>query len=97
MTRDSGIFHPGSQQKNSALHQDTTLEGAEKLGFVVGRGFIPGISVVILVAFGPEVRFFARGNGQSIPQGLKAESFRGIMYGLKPVPTSPYLPARTYR
>ena len=46
---------------------------AEKLGFVVGRGFIPGISVVILVAFGPEVRFFARGNVKSIPQGLKAE------------------------
>jgi hypothetical protein len=29
-----------------------------------------------------------------MPQGLKAESFRFVVYGLKPVPTSPYLPIR---
>jgi hypothetical protein len=33
---------------------------------------------------------------KSLPQGLKAESFCRIRYGLKPVPTSPYLPSRTY-
>jgi len=34
---------------SDALYQATTLEAAEKLG--VGRGFIQGINVVILVAF----------------------------------------------
>jgi hypothetical protein len=29
------------------------LRGVEKLAFRVGRGFIPGINVVILVAFRP--------------------------------------------
>jgi hypothetical protein len=31
----------------------TTEQAAEKLGFRVGRGFIPGIKVVIFVAFRP--------------------------------------------
>jgi hypothetical protein len=34
---------------------------------------------------------------ESIPQGLKAHGHGELMYGLKPVPTSPYLPARTYQ
>jgi hypothetical protein len=35
------------------------------------------------------------GCGKSIPQGLKAMWFAWFMYGLKPVPTSPHLPATT--
>ena len=29
---------------------------------------------------------------KNVPQGLRPNDFAGFVYGLKPVPTSPYLP-----
>jgi hypothetical protein len=34
-----------------------------------------------------EKRDFGRDGIKSVPQGLKARSFAGFLYGLKPVPT----------
>jgi hypothetical protein len=36
-----------------ALYQGTTSQAAEKLGFKVGRGFIPGLPHQINVGFSP--------------------------------------------
>jgi hypothetical protein len=40
--------------------------------------------------------WFLRNGDKERTAGLKARCFAAFVYGLKPVPTSPYLPARTY-
>jgi len=46
-------LHRAMSAATGGARMENVEQGAEKLGFVVGRGFIPGISVVILVAFRP--------------------------------------------
>jgi hypothetical protein len=43
---DAGLFLMGVFSQEPDLYQGMTSQAAEKLGRVVGRGFIPGVSAM---------------------------------------------------